>query len=468
MDNNAELLDKEVNTGDDKKYFNRIQLMICFVILIYLPVFYFTKMMISFWWLFWIALIMNPIIYFVHKWNYSNAARLILVIACNAGVFFTSLGMGHFTGSEQYSFCYMILTVLLYNRRNTSQVWFGNVLCLITAWLIFHKVGLSFIPPQALAHIPVEEIRQVNFFGTAFLLGTFVLFFLEDSKAQQNRMSKLLGTSNLNFFKLKECENELLQIKNSINYSVMVMETNASGRIIYVNDHFCKLTGYSRSELQRQNYAFLHSEIHSNPLYHEMWATLKKGEVWTGLISNQSKQGKPYYLGAVITPIKNVDGEISKYFAVYFNQSDLRDTQHSLDLAQEKMGFGLWSFDLESQSLVLSKPLCNMLGLDNTKKDYQLKDLFAFVHETDRTQLHAFYKKTLADGTPFEARFKYVKEGKPLGLKIYLFVMASKTGQLQSLYGLCQNLSEIVKSEELAQIEKFKALHYAKLASQQS
>ncbi|WP_366735984.1 PAS domain-containing protein [Thermus scotoductus] len=51
-----------------------------------------------------------------------------------------------------------------------------------------------------------------------------------------------------------------------------VLITDASGRILYVNQAFEHLTGYSREEVLGQNPRFLKSGAHSQEFYRMFWS----------------------------------------------------------------------------------------------------------------------------------------------------------------------------------------------------
>jgi len=95
-----------------------------------------------------------------------------------------------------------------------------------------------------------------------------------------------------------------------------VLITDAAGTISYVNPAFETTTGYSRDEAIGQNPRMLRSGEHDRAFYEQMWGTLAAGAVWSGRITNRKKDGTLYLEDAVISPIRNPEGEIVSYVAV--------------------------------------------------------------------------------------------------------------------------------------------------------
>ena len=95
-----------------------------------------------------------------------------------------------------------------------------------------------------------------------------------------------------------------------------IIITDAAGTILFVNPAFEKLTGYSREEALGRNPRILKSGAHGEEFYRDMWATLLRGEVWTGRLINQRKDGSKYREEMVISPVRDASGAVVNYAAV--------------------------------------------------------------------------------------------------------------------------------------------------------
>jgi PAS domain S-box-containing protein len=76
-----------------------------------------------------------------------------------------------------------------------------------------------------------------------------------------------------------------------------------SGSICFVNEQFCKISGYSEQELLGGTHKIIQSGVHSKEFYLNMWTLIKQGEIWSGEICNRKKSGEEYWLQSIILPV---------------------------------------------------------------------------------------------------------------------------------------------------------------------
>lgn len=155
-------------------------------------------------------------------------------------------------------------------------------------------------------------------------------------------------------------------------------ETDLTGRITYVNDQFCALSGYSRDELLGQNHRLLNSGLHPAEFFLDMWHTIALGHVWKGEICNRAKDGSLFWVESTLVPVlDDLTGRIHRYLAIRFDISEKRQLLHSL---QWRVGHDVLTglpnraflSDLLDQALMFSRqeniPLAVcMLDLDGFK-----------------------------------------------------------------------------------------------------
>jgi len=127
--------------------------------------------------------------------------------------------------------------------------------------------------------------------------------------------------------------NLLKQYQDITDKSSIISKTDKSGRITYVNDNFCKVSGYTKDELLGKNHNMIRPIDSPKELYKDMWNTIKnKKQQWTGILKNITKNGDLYYVKSTITPLFDEDGKIVEYIALRHNISSiLTDKKHFLD-----------------------------------------------------------------------------------------------------------------------------------------
>ncbi len=132
-------------------------------------------------------------------------------------------------------------------------------------------------------------------------------------------------------YEAKNHEYYLEQYLSLLDKSGVISKTDTEGVITYVNDSFCKISGYKREELIGQKHSITRHHENTNDIYEEMWNNIKiKEEPWEGVVKNKSKSGSSYYVRTIITPIKDIKGEVVEYVAVRDNLNAIIDDKKYL------------------------------------------------------------------------------------------------------------------------------------------
>ena len=192
-----------------------------------------------------------------------------------------------------------------------STYFFGSLLLLLTLCLSAGLFFVSYIqsrrisaPLASLVHASIEladnhesdvmvpsRYKEIHELGQA--LDTMVqtrtchLKELEESKKH-----------------LEEALEELSEKKYALEQHAIVSITDLDGKIQYVNDRFCEISGYSQIELMNQDHKLLNSGIHSVDFFQQLYDTIEKGGVWRGEICNRSKKWDLYWVDATILCFK--------------------------------------------------------------------------------------------------------------------------------------------------------------------
>jgi PAS domain S-box-containing protein len=130
---------------------------------------------------------------------------------------------------------------------------------------------------------------------------------------------KVIGTQGILFdiTQLKQAEEAYMRLATAVEQAAEdIMITDATGKILYVNPAFEKISGYTRTEAIGQNPRLLKSGKHDAAFYQRMWAMLAHGGVWSGHFINKKKNGTLFEEEATISPIRDSAGKIINYVAV--------------------------------------------------------------------------------------------------------------------------------------------------------
>ena len=87
----------------------------------------------------------------------------------------------------------------------------------------------------------------------------------------------------------------------------LISATDAVGKIVYCNDEFVAVSGFTRDELIGSPHNIVRHPDMPPAVYESMWSYLKSGRSWMGIVKNRTKQGDFYWVEAYVTPILEHD-----------------------------------------------------------------------------------------------------------------------------------------------------------------
>nr|WP_198970169.1 PAS domain-containing methyl-accepting chemotaxis protein [Xylophilus sp. ASV27] len=79
--------------------------------------------------------------------------------------------------------------------------------------------------------------------------------------------------------------------------------TDTQSYVTYANAAFVEVSGFTHEELRGEPHNIVRHPDMPAEAFADMWATLKGGEPWTGLVKNRRKNGDHYWVRANATPV---------------------------------------------------------------------------------------------------------------------------------------------------------------------
>lgn len=168
----------------------------------------------------------------------------------------------------------------------------------------------------------------------------------------------------------------LKEYESTVNESFIVSKTNPKGIITYVNEQFCKLSGYSKEELIGKNHNIIRHPETPKELFKEMWHTIKLlKKPWKGLIKNRKRDGSFYWVDSFIKPILNSKGEIVEFIGI---KNDVTEQENAKEYFKSKFKGSIKNLN---RSITLSSEYEKAINVSNIVSRTDLKGIIIYVND---------------------------------------------------------------------------------------
>ncbi|WP_236864136.1 PAS domain-containing sensor histidine kinase [Campylobacter devanensis] len=162
---------------------------------------------------------------------------------------------------------------------------------------------------------------------------------------------------------------KLQQYQRAIDESNIVSKTDINGIITFVNDEFCKISGYLRDELIGQSHNIVRHPDVPAEYFKRLWETILNKKIYKGLIKNRTKDGKAVYLNTTIIPILDNNNEIEEFVAICYDITEMIELNERLMRAQNDLR--------KTKKLVeLNRELEERVAIEVAKNEEQSKLMF--------------------------------------------------------------------------------------------
>jgi diguanylate cyclase (GGDEF)-like protein/PAS domain S-box-containing protein len=152
------------------------------------------------------------------------------------------------------------------------------------------------------------------------------------------------------------------------NHSI-VSVTDRQGRITYVNDAFCAVSGYSRAELIGNTHALVASGVHDEAFYADFWRTISGGRIWKGEVCDRARDGSFYWLDTTVVPMRGPDGAIESFVAIRTDITARKAYEQSIVASERRLasviegtGVGTWEWNVETNETSINEKWAEIVG----------------------------------------------------------------------------------------------------------
>ena len=248
-----------------------------------------------------------------------------------------------------------------------------------------------------------------------------------------------------------------------------VMITDRAGNIVWVNDAFARLTGWSAEACQGKTPRILKSGEHPAELYGELWRTILAGDVWQREMVNRHRDGSTYVEDQTITPVRDERGEVTHFVAIKIDVTDRRQTEETLrenarELLESQRVARLGSYRLRVASGVwASSPILDeIFGIADPRFVKDVAGWLSIVHPDQREQMTAYFtEEVLGRRQSFDREYRITRltDGQERWVHGLGRLVADSEGRIVEMIGTIQDVTEQKRLEaQFRQAQKMEAI----------
>ncbi len=175
-----------------------------------------------------------------------------------------------------------------------------------------------------------------------------------------------IHTQKTNEIALEQSLKTLREYQLAVDQAVSLIMIDSESIIIEVNENFCSLSQYARSELIGAKHEIIPPELNAEQVLTNFSQRFVEGKVWRGEVCLKKKDGSKYWVNTTVVPLLDAHNSPYQYLVLRIDISYRKRAEEQINQAYEKLKKIAWT-----QSHVVRAPLARMLGIMNLiEKDF--------------------------------------------------------------------------------------------------
>jgi diguanylate cyclase (GGDEF)-like protein/PAS domain S-box-containing protein len=184
-------------------------------------------------------------------------------------------------------------------------------------------------------------------------------------------------------------------------------------KILYVNDAFCRQTGYTQSDVIGLSPRILQGpETCPNALL-QISNSIKNERSGHWEMVNYTKNKEHYWVGLSLTPL-SVDGKSCDYFVGYsFDITHHKESkelvvekQENLEFVLKSIGSGYWDLDLVTNKSIRSVIHDSLFGYSELQKEWTYKIFLSHVVKEDKKRVERAFTQAMKISGDYDVEFR--------------------------------------------------------------
>ncbi|MGM0587892.1 MAG: PAS domain-containing protein [Bacteroidota bacterium] len=205
-------------------------------------------------------------------------------------------------------------------------------------------------------------------------------------------------------------------------------------KIVYVNEGFCKMTGYTRDEVIGKTPRILQGPKTDRAVLDRLKKRLIEGKSFFGQAVNYRKDGSEFIIQWDIHPLTNEEGEITHWVSFQHDITERRraeqrlvDTDVEFDDLEEEAHCILVDVDEQGNVVMASKAFRELVGYDNEElKEIKVWDLLPGKFKRSlHGRFSEVFKPEEFDGKTYRALIEH-RTGVPIQIEVSSRILKTK------------------------------------------
>lgn len=235
---------------------------------------------------------------------------------------------------------------------------------------------------------------------------------------------------------------------------IVITDANDSGEgpeIVYCNDAFCRMTGYSRPELIGESPRILQGPETDAKVIASLRGALSEGRFWEGSTTNYRKDGTPYIVRWSISPVFDDNNRVVNFLSIQEDITDQIKVEAERDMLVQALNQAhdpILVTDQEARIVFVNDAFQDLTG-------YRAGEVMGRTPGFLRSGEHPddFYEsmwRSLNRNEPFQARFmNRRKDGSLYHVQQNIAPVLDRKGKRTHFISTCWHVDDLVRREKI-------------------
>lgn len=240
--------------------------------------------------------------------------------------------------------------------------------------------------------------------------------FLKEERHLINMLCEIMRMN----LESREHSTELKDYKYALDLGSIVGIAGVDGILKVVNDNYCKISKYNRSELIGKHHSISTAHFHASDYFDALSIALQDGKPVRGDFCNMAKDGTMYWVDTTIVPFLDVNGNVYQYLSLNNDiterklaEEKIKQNEQLLKKMTSQVPGNSYIFEIEESGRTVL--LFTNRGTDKFNHNYNLDELLAnpdilrdILHEDDKGKFNEMMRKAYLTHSSISFQYRIV------------------------------------------------------------